>query len=70
MEVYTLYPPACKFLKLKQHISIHHMRKALYRKNYSQYIKDRTENFYADYFPCNKSKCKLKACYKLVSAIC
>ena len=33
----TWYVPACKFLKLKHHISIHHMREKHHRKDYSIY---------------------------------
>jgi putative transposase len=55
----TWYPQACRFLKLNHHIHFLYtrLRKALLKE--MQYIKDRTEIF-DDYFPCKRSKCKLK----------
>jgi putative transposase len=55
----TWYPQACRFLKL-----VHHLYSFVYKDEKSiiertmQYIKDRTE-YFDDYFPCKKNKCKL-----------
>ena len=55
----TWYQPACKFLNI-----IHHHLHSSYEKSIiertMQYVKDRTESFDDDYFPCRKRKCKLK----------
>ena len=59
MAALGIYPQACKFLKLKHHILTHQMRKVSLSGTI-QYIKDRTECFDDDYFPCRKEKCKLK----------
>ncbi len=50
------YPQACKFLKLVHHLHSSYEKSLIERT--MQYIKDRTEVF-DDYFPCNKTKCKL-----------
>jgi putative transposase len=55
----TWYPQACKFLKLE-----HHRLHSLYEKSIMertiQYLKDRTEEGFDDYFPCRKYNCKLQ----------
>jgi putative transposase len=53
----TWYPQACRFLKLSHHIHSSYEKSIIERT--VQYIKDRTEGF-DDYFPCRKSKCKLR----------
>jgi putative transposase len=51
---------ACRFLKLD-----HHMHSFVYKDKKSiiertmQYLKDRTNECFDDYFPCKKNKCKL-----------
>ena len=39
--------------------------KHYYKKNHTQYFKDRMECFDDDYFPYRKKKCKLKQVYKI-----
>jgi putative transposase len=48
----TWYPQACRFLKLRHHIHSYYERSIIERT--IQYIKDRTECFDDDYFPCQK----------------
>jgi putative transposase len=54
------YPPqACQFSKLKLHIHFPFEKSLIERT--MQYLKDRTEESFDDYFPCKgKEKCKLK----------
>jgi putative transposase len=52
------YPQACKFLQIKHHLYSSYEKSIIERT--IQYIKDRTESFDDDYFPCIKEKCKLK----------
>ncbi|HXT83603.1 MAG TPA: DDE-type integrase/transposase/recombinase [Verrucomicrobiae bacterium] len=51
------YPGACKFLNLHHHLHSAFEKSIVERT--MQYIKDRTE-WFDDYFPCKKNKCKLK----------
>ena len=53
----TWYPQACRFLRLQHHIHSPYEKSIIERT--VQYIKDRTE-YFDDYFPCRKSKCKLQ----------
>ena len=53
----TWYPQACRFLRLEHHIHSPYEKSIIERT--VQYIKDRTE-YFDDYFPCRKSKCKLQ----------
>jgi putative transposase len=53
----TLYPQACKFLKLEHHLHSTFEKSIIERT--IQYVKDRTECF-DDYFPCRKNKCRLE----------
>jgi putative transposase len=53
----TWYPQACRFLKIKHRLHSSYEKSIIERT--IQSIKDRTESF-DDYFPCNKSKCKLQ----------
>jgi putative transposase len=53
----TLYPHACRFLKLDHHIHST-LEKSLIERT-MQHIKDRTESF-DDYFLCRLKGCKLK----------
>ena len=54
------YPPqACRFLKIKHHLHSSYEKKSVIERTI-QSIKDRTESFDNDYFPCTKSKCKLQ----------
>ena len=53
----TWYPQACRFLKLKHHLHSSFEKSLIERT--IQYIKDRAESF-DDYFPCKRTKCKLK----------
>jgi putative transposase len=48
---------ACRFLRLHHHIHSPYEKSIIERT--VQYIKDRTE-YFDDYFPCRKSKCKLQ----------
>ncbi len=52
----TWYPPACRILKLENHIHSSFEKSMIERT--IQYMKDKTESF-DDYFPCKKNKCKL-----------
>ncbi len=56
----TWYPSQlCRFLKLTHHIHSSYEKNIIERT--MQYIKDRTEECFDDYFPCNrKNKCKLE----------
>jgi putative transposase len=54
----TWYPLACRFLKLNHHIHSFYQKSIIERT--MQYIKDRTEESFNDYFPCRRRKCKLK----------
>jgi putative transposase len=55
----TWYPPQdCHFLKLDHHIHSFNEKSIIERT--IQYIKDRTEYCFDDYFPCKRKKCKLK----------
>ena len=54
----TWYPQACRFLKLTHHIHSSYEKSIIERT--MQYIKDRTEECFDDYFPCRKKKCKLE----------
>jgi putative transposase len=54
----TWYPQACRFLKLTHHIHSSFKKSIIERT--MQYIKDRTTEFFDDYFPCRKPNCKLK----------
>ena len=53
----TWYPQACRFLKIKHNLHSAFEKSIIERT--IQYIKDRTE-YFDDYFPCRKSKCKLQ----------
>jgi putative transposase len=53
----TWYPQACRFLRLHHHICSPYEKSIIERT--VQYIKDRTE-YFDDYFPSRKSKCKLQ----------
>ena len=53
----TWYPQACRFLKIKHNLHSTFEKSIIERT--IQYIKDRTE-YFDDYFPCRKSKCKLQ----------
>jgi putative transposase len=53
----TWYPYVCKLLNIK-HIIYIHLRRSIIERTI-QYVKDRTEYFVDDYFPCTRSKCKL-----------
>jgi hypothetical protein len=53
----TLYLYAFKFLKLRHHL--HSIYEKSIIEGTIQYIKDRTECFDDDYFPCRKEKCRL-----------
>ena len=53
----TWYPQACNFLKITHHLHSVHEKSIIERT--IQYIKDRTESFDDDYFPCRKDNCKL-----------
>ncbi len=55
----TWYLQACKFLKLNHHIHSSYEKSIIIERT-MQYIKDRTECFDNDYFPCRKKKCKLE----------
>jgi len=55
----TWYPQACKFLKLKHHIHSSYEKSIIIERT-MQYIKDRTKEYFDDYFPCRKKNCKLK----------
>ena len=52
-------PQACQFLKLKHHLHSP-FEKSIIIERTIQYIKDRTEEGFDDYFPCRKKNCKLK----------
>ena len=54
----TWYPQACKFLNMNHHLHSSYEKSMIERT--IQYIKDRTESFDHDYFPCRKEKCKLQ----------
>lgn len=54
----TWYPQACRFLKLNHHLHSSYKKSIIERT--IQYIKDRTEEGFDDYFPCRKKKCELK----------
>ena len=55
----TWYPQACRFLKIKHRLHSSYEKSIIERT--IQSIKDRTESFDNDYFPCtNKNKCKLQ----------
>ncbi len=54
----TWYPQACQFLKLQCHI--HSSFEKIIIERTMQYIKDRTNEGFDDYFPFRKKKCKLK----------
>ncbi len=54
----TWYPMACRFLKLKHHLHSS-LEKSLIERTI-QYIKDRTESFDKDYFPCRLKSCNLQ----------
>ena len=54
----TWYPQACRFLRLHHHHINSPYEKSIIERTV-QYIKDRTE-YFDDYFPCRKSKCKLQ----------
>jgi len=52
----TWYPPqACRFLKLQHHIHSAY-EKSIVIERTIQYIKDRTTEYFYDYFPCRKKK--------------
>ena len=53
----TWYPQACRFLKIKHNLHSAFEKSIIERT--IQYIKDRTE-YFDDYFPYRKSKCKLQ----------
>ena len=53
----TWYPQACRFLKIRHNLHSAFEKSIIERT--IQYIKDRTE-YFDDYFPCRKSKCKLQ----------
>jgi len=53
----TWYPQACRFLNLKHHLHSSYEKSIIERT--MQFIKDRTECFDNDYFPCKKKNCKL-----------
>jgi putative transposase len=54
----TWYPQACKFLKIGHHIHSTY-EKSIIEKT-MQYLKDRTNESFDDFFPCRKkNKCKL-----------
>ena len=56
----TWYPPqACKFLKIDHHLHCSYEKSIIIERT-MQYIKDRTEEVFDDYFPCRRTKCKLK----------
>lgn len=57
-DVGTWYPQACRFLRLHRH-HIHSPYEKSIIERTVQYIKDGTE-YFDDYFPCRKSKCKLQ----------
>ena len=50
---------ACKFLKLEHHLHSAYEKSIIIERTI-QYIKDRTEECFDDYFPCRKKDCKLK----------
>lgn len=54
----TWYSQACRFVKIKHHLHSSYEKSIIERT--IQYIKDRTECFDDDYFPCKKEKCKLQ----------
>ncbi len=54
----TWYPHTCKFLKINHNLHSF-LEKSIIIERTIQSIKDRTE-FFDDYFPCRKWKCKLK----------
>ena len=57
--VHGIYPQACKFLKLDHHFHSPYRKSIIERT--IQFVKDRTESFDHDYFPCSrKEKCKLQ----------
>ena len=58
MEVHGIYLQACRFLRLHHHHIHSRYEKSIIERTI-QFIKDRTKHF-DDYFPCRKSKCKLK----------
>jgi putative transposase len=54
----TWYPPqACRFLKLVHNIHSSFEKSIIERT--MQYVKDRMEECFDDYFPCKTNKCKL-----------
>jgi putative transposase len=56
----TWYPQACKFLNMNNHHLHSSYEKSMIERTI-QHIKDRTESFDHDYFPCSrKEKCKLQ----------
>ena len=52
------YPQACKFLNVKHHI--HSSIEKSFIERTIQYIKDRTDECFDDYFPCMRINCKLE----------
>jgi putative transposase len=51
--------PACKFLNIIHHLHSSYEKRSIIERT-MQYVKDRTESFDDDYFPCRKKNCKLK----------
>jgi putative transposase len=51
-------PQVCQFLKLNHHIHSSYEKSII--EGTIQYIKDRTEECFDDYFPCRKHGCKLE----------
>jgi putative transposase len=52
-------PQACRILKIKHRLHSSYEKSIIIERTI-QSIKDRTESFDDDYFPCTKSKCKLQ----------
>lgn len=52
------HPQACRFLKIKHYLHSSSEKSIIERT--IQSIRDRTESFDNDYFPCTKPKCKLQ----------
>jgi hypothetical protein len=62
-----IYPQACNFLKITHHLHSAYEKSIIIERTI-QYIKDRTEMFVDDYFPCRKDSCN-SAYYQLVEII-
>jgi transposase-like protein len=51
------YDTACRWLRLKHHVFGTELKKNLLMERFIQYLKDRTDEFFDDHFPCRKEGC-------------